>query len=357
VHSKNITSAIGHFCVIVALVAASGCLAVRRPLNPFAPPEPAAPVVLTPQATLDQVIGAVNANTQRVRSYVTYDAKISTPGALGVPLLTAAIAAEQPGRFRLRASTAITGPEIDLGSNHEEFWFWIKRSQPAALYVCRHDQFANSPARDMLPIEPAWVADAVGLVTLDPTLPWEGPTPRGNGTLELRSAVYHPTGTRSRVTVVDAERAWVLEQHLYDAAGQLLASSKASRFTYDATAQVSLPRQVEVSVPAQGVAFTIDMGRPTINVPPGDPAQLWTRPTIDGVPTFDLGSMAAPVAESAPVQQRAVPFASEALAAAPATLTSPENRASVLDTPPAATAETTPLVGRLPTTGVALESR
>ncbi len=340
------------------MLATSGCAGFRRPMNPFATQGPVAPAVLQPNPALGDVIAAVNANTARVRSYVTYDAKITAPGMLGLPLLTASIAAEQPGRFRMRASTAISGPEIDLGSNHEEFWFWIRRNEPPAIYHCRHDQFANSPARDMLPIEPGWVADAVGLVTLDASLPWEGPTPRGNGRLELRSSVYHPTGMRSRVTVVDAERAWVLEQHLYDSAGGLLASSGASEFVYDPVAQVSLPRKVSVSVPSQSLAFAIDMGHPAINVPPGDPAQLWTRPQFAGTPAFDLGAPTRPAFGQASSSEpaRELPFVALALPTSQESIPAIalQNDSDELDTPADVLA---PTVSRIPSTGVALPPR
>ncbi len=348
-------------CLLAALVmlSACGCAALRRPMNMFSTPGPVAPTVLQPTPALGDVIAAVNVNTARVRSYVTYDAKITAPGMLGLPLLSASIAAEQPGRFRLRASTAISGPEIDLGSNHEEFWFWIRRNEPPAIFHCRHDQFANSPARDMLPIEPSWVADAVGLVTLDANLPWEGPTPIGDGKLELRSNIYHPTGMRSRVTVVDAERAWVLQQFLYDSTGQLLASSEASQFVYDPVSQVSLPRKVSVNVPTQGLAFTIDMGNPSINVPPGDPLQLWTRPQIEGAPAFDLGAMPAArmgpsVGQASPNEQAPeVPFVAQALPREPQSSGTihPQNYDAELDS---RAPQLAPPVSRIPSTGISL---
>ena len=67
---------------------------------------------------------------------------------------------QRPRCFRLRADGI--GPEVDLGSNDQLFWFWIKRSQPPAIYFCRHDQFATSRARQMIPIHPNWLIEALG---------------------------------------------------------------------------------------------------------------------------------------------------------------------------------------------------
>ena len=64
--------------------------------------------------------------------------------------------------------TGLTGPELDLGSNDEVFWFWVRREQPPALYYCRHDQFAASPARQTLPIQPEWLIEAMGIAPFDP---------------------------------------------------------------------------------------------------------------------------------------------------------------------------------------------
>ena len=58
--------------------------------------------------------------------------------------LSGNIAAERPGRFRLTAGTAVTGQEIDLGSNDELFWMWVRRNQPPAVYFCRHDNLRTA---------------------------------------------------------------------------------------------------------------------------------------------------------------------------------------------------------------------
>ena len=107
-------------------------------------------------ATLDQIIAAVNDNTARIHNVSIMQASISLPGT---PSLPVNMALEPPLRFRLRV-TPITGTEVDLGSNEELFWMWVRRNQPPALYYCRHDQFATSTARQILPVEPEWIVEA-----------------------------------------------------------------------------------------------------------------------------------------------------------------------------------------------------
>ena len=52
-----------------------------------------------------------------------------------------------PRRVRLQAETSATGPEVDLGSNEEVFWFWVNRNEPPAVYFDRHSQRAGSAAQ------------------------------------------------------------------------------------------------------------------------------------------------------------------------------------------------------------------
>jgi hypothetical protein len=264
----------------------------QRPmmLSPFAPAGPAAPQVLAVGATRDQIIAAVNQNSARVHSLSATGASITIPDTMNLPILTANIAAERPGHFRLTAGTGITGQEIDLGSNDQLFWMWVRRNQPPAVYFCRHDQFANSSIRQMMPIEPAWLLAALGMIDIDPASVYDGPLARGDGKVEIRSWLPSASGRLTRVTVIDASRAWVVEQHVYDPTGQtLIASAIAESHRYYPAEGVSLPQRISLRLPTAGLAMKIDLGTVQINQLAGDPNQLWTMPTFAGYPQYDLG--------------------------------------------------------------------
>src|SRR3954452_1631479 len=98
-------------------------------MNPFAAPGPAAPQILMEGATRDQIVAAVNQNSSRIQSITATGVTITIPDMLGLPLLSGNIAAERPRRFRLTAGT-IAGQELDIGSNDELFWMWVRRDQP-----------------------------------------------------------------------------------------------------------------------------------------------------------------------------------------------------------------------------------
>jgi hypothetical protein len=260
--------------------------------NPFAAPGPAAPEVLPEGASREQIVAAVNQNSSRVQSITVTNASITIPDMLGLPILNGNIAAERPGRFRLTAGTAVTGQEIDMGSNDELFWLWVRRNQPPAVYFCRHAQFAGSNIRQVMPVEPSWLLAALGMVDLNPTLVFDGPlpSPRGNGTVELRAWLPAVSGNLQRVMVIDARRAWVLEQHVYDQAGTtLLASAVAESHRYYPVEQVSLPERISIRLPTANLAMRINLGVVQINQLQNDRSQLWSLPTFEGYPQYDLG--------------------------------------------------------------------
>jgi hypothetical protein len=283
----------GWLFLVLVLLSASGATCQRQLMtNPFAAAGPAAPQVLMEGATRDQIIAAVNQNSSRIQSISVTGVTITIPDMLGLPLLSGNIAAERPGRFRLTAGTAVSGQEVDLGSNDELFWMWVRRNQPPAVYYCRHAQFANSNIRQVMPVEPTWLLSAIGIVDLNPADVFDGPlpSPRGPGTVELRSWMPSASGTLQRVTVIDARRAWVLEQHIYNQAGNtLLASARADTHRYYPVEQISLPERVSIEVPSASLRMTINLGAVQINQLTADRQQLWTLPTFDGYPQYDLG--------------------------------------------------------------------
>ncbi len=279
---------------LTVLLSASGATCQRQlNMNPFAAAGPAAPQILPENATRDQIVAAVNQNSSRIQSLSATGVTITIPDVLNLPLLSGNMAAERPGRFRLTAGT-IAGQELDVGSNDELFWMWVRRNQPPGVYFCRHAQFANSNIRQMMPVEPSWLLAAVGIVDIDPASVFDGPLPsaRGQGTVELRSWLNSASGRLQRVTVIDARRAWVIEQDIYDPSGtQLLASARADSHRYYEREQVSLPDRVTIQLPPANFRMQINLGVMQINQLAPNP-QLWALPAPEGTPQHDLGGAA-----------------------------------------------------------------
>ena len=155
--------------VVLLLLCSGGCSSLRW----FGSREPQAPVVLGADAGPQDVVAAVNGNSSLIRQLQTTSASLSVPG---LPGLAADLALEQPQRLRIRARAPIgSRPQLDLGSNQDHFWFWVNQNptglalgKPSPVYVARHQEFRRSAAPGVLPLEPRWIIEMLGVATLDP---------------------------------------------------------------------------------------------------------------------------------------------------------------------------------------------
>jgi hypothetical protein len=274
--------------LVAASVASSGasCPNVLRGYQVGTMPLPRA---LPPQASLDQVINAVHDNTQRVRSLMSTQAVLVVSG---VPRLSARVACEPPRRFRLQAQTSLTGPELDIGSNDDLFWLWLRQHQPPITAFCRHEQYAQSKARQLLPIRADWMPELLGLVNFRPEDTHDGPYPQADGRIEIRSRIDSGDGELVKSTILDGTTGLVAEQHLFTPAGERLASVRTSRYRVDPPSGATLPHLVEVSWPASGVDFKLELSAITVNGASPDPTQLWQMPAYPGYEPVDLADPA-----------------------------------------------------------------
>jgi len=246
-----------------------------------------APIAFQTTPTLEEITAHVNNNSNKVQQLRAESARISVSG---FPTLQANLALERPKRFRLQGQlTQLTGSEMDIGSNDELFWLWVKRQPPPTIYFARRDQFARSPARAMLPIEPDWLINALGMVTFDPADQHEGPYQRGENQWEIRTRLSGDHQGMTKSTLVDGSYGWVTAQHVYDAKGQLIASARASDHRQYVEG-IALPATVDVSLPPANFKFQLTVPRYVINQPVGDPQRLWSMPREPGVAVVDIAA-------------------------------------------------------------------
>src|SRR5205085_6789934 len=211
---------------------------------------------------------------------------VSNPAA---PCVAPDLAVERPRRLPLRAKTQLLGPELDLRSSDELFWLWAARMPDSSVFYARHDQFATSKSRQVLAIEPAWLIEALGLVQIDPASVLEGPFTDGGERIKLRTTLATGGGQYTRLLILHKHYAWVLEQHVYDERGQLIASARNSGHEYHTVDGVSLPKRIAVEMPQGMLKLQLDVDRWAINQPLAEGAaafelprtQLATYPFVD----------------------------------------------------------------------------
>jgi hypothetical protein len=291
--------------LLVVLTSATGAQCTRRDIGTYAT---SGPRVLSQNPSLGDVMQVVNANSAKIHSLFTTDASLTVPDA---PTLRANLALERKQRLRLRAETALTGAELDMGSNDEMFWLWVRRQQPTTIYFCRHTQFANSAAKQMIPVEPSWLLDAIGMASFDPALQHSPPQRNANGRISIQTALPGPTGQMNKITVVDEARGWVLEQHLYDVGGQLVASALTNRHWRDPASGAVVPQEIEIRWPATNFNLKFDVRQWQVNSTPADPNQLFAMPVVPGWTAVDLAD---------PALRTGTPVSQQPLSAPPASV-------------------------------------
>lgn len=289
--------------LLLVVLSSLGCRGMTWPRVPFQEP---APIVFSGPPTMNDIVRVVNSNSAPIRQLHGDGATVTVAG---FPPLRTNLEIERPRRFRMRAE--LLGPEMDLGSNDELFWFWVKRNPQPAVYYARHEQFARSNTRQMLPVDPLWLTDALGVVQFDPLAKFEGPFPAGQNRVQIRTKVPTPEGEQTRAYILHDQYGWILEQHVYDVRGQVIASARASKHRHFPNEQVTLPLHVDLQIPSAQLSFSVNVSGYQFNNLHGDTTQLWALPKFEGYPLVDLadpnlrmtpnGLVSMPAANAAPV--------------------------------------------------------
>ena len=277
---------LGWIGTLALLFVSGGASCVRRdPAVLFPPP----PVVFQTTPSVDELAAAVN-RTDAIRELSTNSASVEVL-TMTLPKLRATLNARRDRDFRMRASLPVVmGMGVDLGSNNESFWFEVPEGMSKKLYYARHDQYRQNLNRAILPVDPTWIMEALGLVHIDPSTVVAGPVQHPNGKLEVRNTMMMPDGMYQRVCFVEPSAGYVTHQFLYEPGGKLVANSIASDHEYHESVQCALPHTVELHLmPAVGppLGMKLEIGSYAVNqLLSGDP-QLFTMPQI-GPDAVDL---------------------------------------------------------------------
>ena len=274
--------------LLVPILLGSGCASLCNHVRwcPYCPPD----CQLAAESTDNEVIAHLNENTRSLTSWRSTSASILARSEGGLPVtLSANLAVSQPRHFRLRANL-LGSNEVDLGSNAERFWFWIRRSEQKHVITVGHEDLPKVKQQLSLPFEPFWLIEALGVVPLDPqdwTVMHSRPEQRQ---MFLVAEQHSPRGVLVRKQlVVDTCRGVISEQSLFDESSQLIARARMSDHRKDPATGIVLPRRIELEWSEAAVVLTIKLHQIEIN-PVDTPAATWQVPRNLGAGTFDLAT-------------------------------------------------------------------
>ncbi len=270
------------FILSINFVAGGATCARRQTIPEFAPP-----IVFKEPPSLAQISEQLN-RSLAIERLESNSVTITSPN---IPVkLAGNLAWERPHNFSLQAynGARVFGKAFSAGSNSQEFWLeWDQN-----LFYANHNDFENQLGpRPILPVSPLWLREALGVVELDPTMQHSGPTMRPDGKVQIESRIPSPRGFYTRVVVLDAATAAIVETRLYNQDLKEVAQAQQSNHQFYSAVGLSLPHTVNITLqPDEGekLAFTVDLEFYLVNEPASTDVNAFTRPDSSGLSTRNL---------------------------------------------------------------------
>lgn len=259
--------------LIMSCIATSGCKNLfatnesSRNAGHFAKPN-----------TTAEMVALLNRNSQVINSLESDDVDI-TVTQNGQPFgLNGRLAYQKERNFRMTAG-ALGSTEADLGSNSQEFWFYMKRNDPPDLFFCSYNDLPQAQIK--LPLQPDWIAEALCVQEMNPA---EYEMREVKGGYELIKRVQHQGEQLYKGVLVASSgpnAGRVILYRLFKAnAGKVQEIWRAEIIDYQDENKIgkyTVPHQVKVSCPEHKVVVEMKLRQCKINQLAGS-AQLFQRP-------------------------------------------------------------------------------
>ncbi|MFO1019531.1 MAG: hypothetical protein U0903_02345 [Planctomycetales bacterium] len=254
-------------------------------------------------ASKEELVAHINQNIAKTPRWRCTDVRISAHGRLGLGMqLSAMLAVEEPKNFRLVAHSAGGLTEVDLGSNEERFWFYVRQADQPGVYTAKHEQTEEAMKYLPLPIQPEWFAEALGVIPLNAEEVELKPHEK-NPRLAYLVSTRQNGGQKpvQLVSVVDKSRGLIMEQRLSSPKGEVIATARMSNHKQHPESGAVIPYQVDINWPQAKMGMTMVLGRVDIDDTPFA-SQTFDMPQLKNAPVRELGG-GVPARPEAPVQK------------------------------------------------------
>ena len=267
-----------------------GCSLLPGVRDNVKPPTPtAAPGLMPTVASLVEYLNQESGRVQNLRASVDIDAK---GGGQSIGL-SGRIAAQKPLGFRLMADV-LGKSAVDIGSNNDEFWYWISQDKPPYLYHCSYKDLARGKVNVPFPFQPDMVLAALGIAEYDIKGKYELREQARAGTWELLQSMVSANGQKvTRITVFNKEIAksghpQVLGHVIQDASGNVVCKAVVEKVTEDRNTNTKLPSVVKIDWPSMKMSMKLMLHNIETNkLDNVRAAQLFTRTGLK-YETYDL---------------------------------------------------------------------
>lgn len=255
--------------------------------------------------TAQQLVAFLNSNSQKVQAVqcnqVAIDARQGTQTAPGLDGL---MVCQKPRNFRLKAKV-VGQPAVDLGSNNQEFWYWISKIEPVPyVFHCNYEEMEKGNVRLPFPFHPDMIIAALGMGEYDPAKAYEVKT--NQQTIELVEPVAFYQGRPVRKSTVFARK---MNQGRMQIAGHILRDTQGREICNVTIFDVQqnretgaiLPQRMKLSWPEDKIEMTLRFPDMQVtSIAPDRAERLFTRNDLSNLPGFDLARWAP---DQSPIQR------------------------------------------------------
>src|SRR5262249_29185997 len=138
----------------------AGCSSMNRSVAVRPNTTPVAASTRTPTTT--ELVEYLNRNGKQIQSLECQDLDLDCKQRNQPVGLRGKMTCAKPRNFRMGAS--VVGSEgVALGSNAQEFWYWISKADPPYLFHCSYTDLARGQVNMPFPFQPEWVMEALGM--------------------------------------------------------------------------------------------------------------------------------------------------------------------------------------------------
>ncbi len=239
------------------------------------------------------LVAYLNENSRRIENVRVADVDLTCTQGVQSFGLSGQLVAQKPRSFRMSAK-ALGNPEVDLGSNDQEFWYWVKRVQPPYQVFCTYKDLNEGRVRQMpIPFQPEWVMEAMGMGQYGP--PEKYTLEHDARTLRLVEKTTSPQGVPIRKVIVmerqavRAPRPQVTEFLLQEEKGKEICSARITEVQVDPSTGAIVPRRIELRYPAEKLKLAMKFDAMKINQ--SLPNTVFARQLMQGIPSFNLALM------------------------------------------------------------------
>src|SRR5262245_47357022 len=256
--------------------------------------------------TPQELVTYLNRNATQVRSINVQDLNLEIHhGLFSVPAVNGRLVCEKSRNFRMEvyAPGGLGSLEADVGSNDQEFWFYVARGTPRGtpptLFHCNHSDVGRVTLP--FPFHPDWILEALGMNVIQDTQNFHVKMEPRDNTIELVEATYAPQGEPiykvtvfNRRTVSAMSEPQVVSRKLVNRKGDVICSAYLTEMQQDRTTGIVVPRRIEFDYPQERLKLRMVLDTVTVNGPvPAALAQtVFQRPSYPGVQQFDLARRA-----------------------------------------------------------------